>query len=411
MDVVFSRCSGLDVHKTSVVANIRIRHEDGRMEAAKQSFGTTTSELLGLSDWLSKHEVTHVAMESTGVYWKPVYNILHGSFDVWIVNARHLAQVPGRKTDESDAEWIAKLMSHGLLERSFIPPEEQRDLRDLTRYRTRLLQEKSSTANRLHKVLEDANIKLTSVASSIQGVSVRLMLEALIADSQSPEEMAQLAKKRLRNKIPELVEALTGRVRSHHRFMLEELLAQLDHQNQRVEALNQRISELTKPYAHIIVRLDEVTGVGLRTAEIILAEIGPSVENWSSAAKLASWACICPGNHESAGKRKSGKRRKGQRWLVSALVEAAWAASRSKDTYLASQFHRLRARRGAKRAAVAVAHSILIIVYHLLKDPNATFQDLGGDFLLKRNKEQEQRRAVKTLRAIGFVVTLTPIAA
>lgn len=411
MDVVFSRCSGLDVHKTSVVANIRIRHEDGRMEAAKQSFGTTTSELLGLSDWLSKHEVTHVAMESTGVYWKPVYNILHGSFDVWIVNARHLAQVPGRKTDESDAEWIAKLMSHGLLERSFIPPEEQRDLRDLTRYRTRLLQEKSSTANRLHKVLEDANIKLTSVASSIQGVSVRLMLEALIADSQSPEEMAQLAKKRLRNKIPELVEALTGRVRSHHRFMLEELLAQLDHQNQRVEALNQRISELTKPYAHIIVRLDEVTGVGLRTAEIILAEIGPSVENWSSAAKLASWACICPGNHESAGKRKSGKRRKGQRWLVSALVEAAWAASRSKDTYLASQFHRLRARRGAKRAAVAVAHSILIIVYHLLKDPNATFQDLGGDFLLKRNKEQEQRRAVKTLRAIGFDVTLTPIAA
>lgn len=411
MDVVFSRCSGLDVHKTSVVANVRIRHEDGRMEAAKQSFGTTTNELLRLSDWLSKHEVTHVAMESTGVYWKPVYNILHGSFDVWIVNARHLAQVPGRKTDESDAEWIAKLMSHGLLERSFIPPEEQRDLRDLTRYRTRLLQEKSSTANRLHKVLEDANIKLTSVASSIQGVSVRLMLEALIADSQSPEEMAQLAKKRLRNKIPELVEALTGRVRSHHRFMLEELLAQLDHQNQRVEALNQRISELTKPYAHIIVRLDEVTGVGLRTAEIILAEIGPSVENWSSAAKLASWACICPGNHESAGKRKSGKRRKGQRWLVSALVEAAWAASRSKDTYLASQFHRLRARRGAKRAAVAVAHSILIIVYHLLKDPNATFQDLGGDFLLKRNKEQEQRRAVKTLRAIGFDVTLTPIAA
>ncbi len=411
MEVVFSRCSGLDVHKASVVANVRIGHDDGRMEVVKQSFGTMTNELLKLAIWLSEYKVTHVAMESTGVYWKPIYNILHEQFDVWIVNARHLAQVPGRKTDESDAEWIAKLMSHGLLERSFIPPEEQRDLRDLTRYRTRLLQEKSSTANRLHKVLEDANIKLTSVASDIQGVSARLMLEALIADGQSPEEMAQLAQRRLRNKIPQLVEALTGRVRSHHRFMLEELLAQLDNQNQRIEALNQRIVELTMPYAHIIKRLDEVTGIGVRIAETILAEIGPSVANWSSAAKLASWACICPGNHESAGKRKSGKRRKGQRWLVAALIEAAWAASRSKDTYLAFQFHRLRARRGAKRAAVAVAHSILTIVYHLLNDPTDSFRELGGDYLLKRNKEQEQRRALKTLRTLGYDVVLTPVTA
>lgn len=411
MEVVFSRCSGLDVHKTSVMANVRIGQDDGRLEVVKQTFGTTTNELLRLSDWLSKYGVTHVAMESTGVYWKPIYNILHGSFEVWIVNARHLAQVPGRKTDESDAEWIAKLMSHGLLERSFIPPEEQRDLRDLTRYRTRLLQEKSSTANRLHKVLEDANIKLTSVASSIQGVSVRLMLEALIADGQSPQEMAELAQKRLRNKIPQLVEALTGLVRPHHRFMLQELLTQLDSQNERIEALNQQVAKLTQPYARIIQRLDAVPGIGLRTAEIILAEIGPSVANWSSAEKLASWACICPGNHESAGKRKSGQRRKGQRWLVSALVEAAWAASRSKDTYLASQFHRLRARRGAKRAAVAVAHSILTIVYHLLKDPTLSFQELGGDFLLKRNKEQEQRRALKTLRTLGYEVVLTPVTA
>ncbi len=411
MEVVFSRCSGLDVHKASVMANVRIGHDDGRMEVVKQNFGTTTNELLKLAAWLSEHKVTHVAMESTGVYWKPVYNILHEQFDVWIVNARHLAQVPGRKTDESDAEWIAKLMSHGLLERSFIPPEEQRDLRDLTRYRTRLLQEKGSTANRLHKVLEDANIKLTSVASDIQGVSVRLMIEALIADGQSPAEMAQLAQKRLRNKIPQLVEALTGRVRPHHRFMLQELLMQLDSQNQRIEALNQQIAKLTQPYARIIQRLDEVTGIGVRIAETILAEIGPSVENWSSSAKLASWACICPGNHESAGKRKSGKRRKGQRWLVAALIEAAWAASRSKDTYLASQFHRLRARRGAKRAAVAVAHSILTIVYHLLQDPTDSFRDLGGDYLLKRNKEQEQRRALKTLRTLGYDVVLTPVAA
>ena len=410
MEVLFAHCSGLDVHKRTVMACARIQHDDGRIEVSRKQFGTTTKELMALADWLLTLNVTHVAMESTGVYWKPVYNILHPALDVWVVNARHLRQVPGRKTDESDAQWIAKLMSYGLLERSFIPKESQRDLRDLTRYRTRLKQEKSSAANRLHKVLEDANIKLTSVATSIQGVSARLMLDALIADEQSPEEMAQLAQKRMRSKIPQLVEALTGQVRAHHRFMLQELLYQLDSLNQRIEALDQRIAELTRPHAELIPRLDAIPGVGPRTVEIILAEIGSSVESWSSAKKLASWACLCPGNHESAGKRKSGKRRKGQKWLVSALVEAAWAASRTKDTYLASQFHRLRARRGPKRAAMAVAHSILTIVYHLLADPNAEFEDLGGDFLLKRNKEQEQRRAVKTLQTLGFDVALNPAA-
>lgn len=408
MEVVFASCCGLDVHKKSVMANVRIRRKNGRLKVVKESFGTTTKELRQLAAWLSEHGVTHVAMESTGVYWKPVYNILHEQFDVWIVNARHLAQVPGRKTDDNDASWIAKLMSHGLLERSFIPPEEQRDLRDLTRYRTRLSQEKSRSVSRLHKILEDANIKLTSVVSDIQGASARQMLQALIADSHSPEEIAQLAQRRMRTKIPQLVEALTGWVRPHHRFMLQEIVLHIDSLNQRLDSLQMQIVELTLPHSVLINRLDEITGVGLHTAQIILAEIGPTVENWSSAAKLASWACLCPGNHESAGKRKSGKRRKGQKWLVTALVEAAWAASRSKDTYLASQFHRLRARRGAKRAAVAVAHSILIIVYHLLKDPTASFQDLGADFLVKRNKEQEQRRALKTLRTLGYEVVLTP---
>ena len=410
MDVLFERCSGLDVHKRQVMANVRIRHSDGRIEVVKQTFVTTTQGLLALADWLASYGVTHVAMESTGVYWKPVYNILHEAFDVWVVNARHLKQVPGRKTDETDAGWIAKLMSYGLLERSFIPDVEQRDLRDLTRYRTKLLQEKSNAANRLHKVLEDANIKLTSVATDIQGVSARLMIEALIADEQSPEEMAQLAQKRMRSKIPLLVEALSGRVRTHHRFMLQQLLYQLDNLNERIEPINQRIVELTQAHADIIERLDAIPGVGPRTAEIILAEIGPNVDNWASAKKLASWACLSPGNHESAGKRKSGKRRKGQKWLVSALVEAAWAASRSKETYLASQFHRLRARRGPKRAAVAVAHSIVTIVYHLLQNPDRVFEELGGDFLLKRNKEQERRRAVKTLNTLGFDVNLTAIA-
>ncbi|MDA0991759.1 MAG: IS110 family transposase, partial [Verrucomicrobia bacterium] len=352
-----------------------------------------------------------VAMESTGVYWKPIYNILHEQFEVWVVNARHLAQVPGRKTDESDAAWIAKLMSYGLLEASFIPPEGQRDLCDLTRYRTQLLQEKSRTVNRLHKVLEDANIKLTSVATDIQGVSARLMLDALIADAQSPEEMAQLAQRRMRIKIPQLVEALTGRVRSHHRCMLEQLLSHLDHLHQCVEVINQQIASLTREQQRIIERLDAIPGVGIYTAQIILAEIGPSVEKWASASKLASWACLSSGNHESAGKRKSGRRRRGQKWLVTALVEAAHAASHTKNSYLASQFYRLKARRAAKRAAVAVAHSILTIVYHLLKEPDATYQELGGDYFLKQNKEQERRRALKTLRTLGYEVVLTPVTA
>lgn len=408
MEVMFPKCSGLDVHKRMVVACVV--DESGRMEQVRKRFGTTTVELEGLRSWLSSYGITQVAMESTGVYWKPIYNVLHEHFEVWIVNARHLAQVPGRKTDESDAAWSTKLMSYGLLERSFIPDVEQRDLRDLTRYRTRLLQEKSAAVNRLHKVLEDANVKLGSVVTSIQGVSARQMIEALIADEMDPEAMADLAQKRLRAKIPQLVDALTGLVRPHHRFMLQEVLHHLDHLNVRIDALNQQIGVLMAPHADLIARLDAIPGVGRVVAEIILAEIGPSVESWPSAKKLASWACVCPGNNESAGKRKSGRRRKGQKWLVTALVEAAWAASRTKDTYLAAQFHRLKARRGAKRAAIAVAHSILTIVYHLIDKPDAVFEELGGDFFLKRRKEHAQAGALKTLESLGYKVFLAPTA-
>jgi len=400
---MFPHSSGLDVHKRFVVACVCTPAGEYR----KQSFETTTSALRDLVAWLQTMGVTHVAMESTGVYWKPVYNILHPHFEVWVVNARHLAQVPGRKTDESDAQWITRLMRYGLLSPSFIPEEWQRDLRDLTRYRTRLLQEQSRTANRLQQILEDANIKLGSVVSDIQGVSARAMLEALISGEKEASEMAQLAQKRLRQKIPQLVEALSGQVRAHHRYMLQEILEHLDELNRRIANLDAHIRELTAPYASILERLDAIPGVGQRTAEIVLAEIGPQVDKWPTPGHLASWACLCPGNRQSGGKRGSGKRRKGHKWLVSALIEAAWAASRSKNTYLSAQFHRIRARRGGKRAAVAVAHSIVRVIYHLLQDPEAVFVELGGDYFLKKNKEQERRRAVKRLEMLGYQVELT----
>lgn len=411
MEAIYPESSGVDVHQKFVVACVMVPNQVGKVEPVRRRFATTTKGLRELAEWLGSHGIKQVAMESTGVYWKPVYNILRDEFDVWVVNARHLAQVPGRKTDDTDATWITKLMRHGLLQPSFIPDEWQRDLRDMTRYRTRLYQEKSSAVNRLHKILEDANIKLGAVVSDMQGVSARAMLAALIDDNLAPEGMAELALRSLRKKIPQLVEALTGLVRPHHRFMLQEILTHVDELNQRIDSLNRQITQLTTPYAGLIERLDEIVGVGPRTAEIILAEVGPSVDKWPTSGHLASWSCLCPGNNESGGKRRRSKRRKGQKWLVTALVEAAWAASRSKNTYLAAQFHRIRSRRGEKRAAVAVAHSILTIVYHLIANPEARFQDLGGDYFLKKNKGQEERRAVKILNTLGFEVALTPIAA
>ena len=411
LEVMFSHCAGVDVHKKSVTVCVLIPGKKGRVRRIVRSFGTTTKALLEMRAWLLSLGVTHVAMESTGVYWKPVYNILSDELEAWVVNAQHIKQVPGRKTDVKDAEWIATLMRLGLLNNSFIPEESQRDLRDLTRYRTQLTNERSATVNRVQKVLEDGNIKLASVVSDIQGVSARRMLEALIGGQEESEAMAELAKGRLRSKIPELVEALTGQVRGHHRFLLAELLEHLDGLNQRLAQLNERIGQQTAPQAELIERLDAIPGVGKHTAEILLAEIGHTVEQFPSEKHLASWACLCPGNNISANKRRSGKTRKGQKWLRTALTEAAWAASRTKDTYLGAQFHRLRVRRGAKRAAIAVAHSILTIVYHLIKDPNATFNELGGDYFIKRNKGDQQRRAIKTLTALGFAVELTPVAA
>ncbi len=410
LDIMFTHCAGLDVHKKSVTVCVLVPGTKEKVRRLLKTFSTTTKALQEMKGWLLGLGVTHVAMESTGVYWKPVYNILHGEVEVWVVNAQHIKQVPGRKTDVKDAEWIATLMRMGLLNNSFIPDEAQRDLRDLTRYRTQLTNERSAAVNRMQKVLEDANIKLSSVVSDIQGVSARQMLTAMIEGKEDSESLAELAKGRMRNKIPELVEALTGFMRPHHRFMLAELLTHVDGLNRQLAQLNERIEQQTVHQAELIARLDEIPGVGKHTAEILLAEIGDTVEPFPSEKHLASWACLCPGNNISANKRHTGKTRKGQKWLRTALAESAWAASRTKETYLSAQFHRLRARRGAKRAAVAVAHSILHIVYHLMKDPAATFEELGGDYFVKRNKGDQKRRAIKTLTTLGYAVELQPVA-
>lgn len=411
MEVLFPSCAGLDVHKKHVAVCVLQSGPQGQVQKQARQYRTMTAALEQLGAWLTDLGVTHVAMESTGVYWKPVFNVLEDLVEVWVVHPRESKQVPGRKTDVTDAEWIAKLMRHGLMRRSFIPEVAQRDLRDLTRYRTRLTGERSAAVNRLHKLMEDANIKLSAVASDIQGVSANLMLEALIAGETDAHQLADLAKGRLRSKIPELEEALVGHTRPHHRYMWREILLHLDSLNERLAAVNQRIAECTAPHAEIIERLDTIPGVNRYIAEVILAEIGPDVTPFPTAKHLASWACLCPGNNISANKRRSGKTRKGQKWLRAALVQAAWAASRTKNTYLSAQFHRLRARRGPKRAAVAIAHSILVIVYHLLADPEAVFHELGGDYFFKRNEEYVKRRAVRQLEALGLSVQLSPATA
>ncbi len=407
MEVLFKHCAGLDVHKRIIVACVFLSSGEGRQRVTKR-FGATLRDLQAMHAWLRGMGVTHVAMESTGVYWKPVFNVLDGDFEVWIVNARDMKQVPGRKTDVCDAEWICQLMTYGLLKRSFIPDVPQRELRDLTRYRRRLVEERTATSNRLEKILEDSNIKLAAVVSRLQGVSARAMIAALIAGETDAAQIADLAKGSLRGKIPELQAALEGQVRDHHRFMWRELLSQLDEINERIAVVNERIAVCTAPYEALIQRLCTIPGINRVNAEVILAEIGPDVSHFLTAQHLASWACLCPGNNISANKRRSGKTRRGQNWLRPALVQAAWAASHT-ESYLAAQFHRLRARRGDKRAAVAVAHSILIVVYHLLANPEAVYTDLGADYFTKRNAEKEQRRAVRKLETLGYSVTLSPV--
>jgi transposase len=407
MEVVYERCAGLDVHKKSVTA-CRITPTAGRgWQKEKRRFGTMTDELLQLADWLRVGQVKAVAMESTGVYWKPVFNILESEFEVILVNARHIKYVPGRKSDISDAQWLGELLQHGLLKASYIPEQPQRDLRDLLRYRTSLIQERVREVNRVQKVLEDANVKLASVASNVMGVSGRKMLAAIIAGKDDPKALAEMSKGRLRAKIPELERALEGRVRSSHRMLLQLHLEHIDDLSSKIDRLNEEIDQHMRPFdeEEQLRRLDEIPGIGRDVAQIILAELGHDMSRFPSAAHAASWSGLAPGKNESAGKNRSGKITPGNKHLKSALVQAAHAASRTKDNYLSAQFRRLAARRGKKRAAIAVAHSMLVIVYHMLRD-GTEYQDLGGDYFDKRNKDQLQRHLVKRLEGLGLQVSL-----
>ncbi len=407
MEILYARCCGLDVHKRSVVACLVVPGSEGKPAQEVRTFGTMTNDLLALSDWLAAAGCTQVAMESTGVFWKPIYNLLEGTFELLVVNAQHIKAVPGRKTDVRDAEWIADLLRHGLLRASFIPERPQRDLRELTRYRTTLAQDRANEVNRLQKVLEGANIKLSAVATDILGKSGRAMLEALVGGSTDAAALAQLARGRLREKLPQLEQALAGQFNAHHRFLIAQQLAHIDFLEASLERVSAEIAERVRPFEAACERVQTIPGVGRRTAEVLVAEIGTDLTRFPSARHLASWAGLCPGNNESAGKRLSGRTRKGSPWLRTALVEAAQAAARTKDTYLAAQYRRLAARRGAKRAALAVAHTILVLVYALLTRQEA-YHDLGGQYFDERDRQAVERRMVRRLEALGYAVSLQP---
>ena len=404
MEIEHTHCAGLDVHKKTVVAAIIVPDGQAGLRKEVRTFGTMTADLLGLSDWLLSFGVTHVAMESTGEYWKPIYNILEENFEVLLVNARHIKQVPGRKTDVMDAEWIADLLRHGLLRSSFIPPVGQRELRELTRHRTNFVRERATVVNRIQKTLESANIKLASVASNVMGVSGRAMLEAIVTGTANATEMAGLAKGRLREKREQLDKALQGRVKPHHRFVLAELLCQVDSLDESIARFDAEIEKYCHPFEEEVELLDTIPGVAHRIAEVIVSEIGSDMSRFPTADHLAAWAGVAPGNNESAGKRYSGTTRHGDRALTVALVQAAHAAAHSRNTYLSAQYHRLAGRRGKKRAIVAVAHSILVISYHIIqrKEP---YQDLGGDYFDKQRPEATAKRLLKRLQHLGYDIS------
>jgi transposase len=409
METIVERPAALDVHKASVMACARVPGAGGRREEHVAEFASTVQGLLALADWLDAHAVTRVAMEATGVYWKPVWAVLEDRFDCMLVNARHVKQVPGRKTDVLDAQWLCRLLEAGLLRASLVPPKPIRTLRNLTRYRKSNIRDRQREANRLHKIMEDTGIKLDCVATDLLGKSGRAMLDALVSGTTDPNVLADLARGVLRKKLPALREALEGRFDAEHALVVGQILAHIDFLDASIERLSDAIEQQIAPFAAAVELLCTIPGVERRAAEVLIAETGGDMTAFPTAAHLASWAGACPGNNESAGKRRSGRSRQGSKWLRGTLIEAARAAARTRDTYLNAQYRRVRARRGANRASLAVAHSLLVAVWHMLQT-GETYNDPGGDYYTRRDPDRTTRRLVAQLERLGHTVTLTEAA-
>jgi transposase len=405
MELLITRCAGLDVHQATVVATVRVPDEQGGRTSVTETFGTMTADLLALREWLQAYGVTHVALESTGVYWKPVYYVLEDGVTLLLINMQELKRVPGRKTDVKDSEWLAQLLECGLLKASFVPPPPIRELRDLTRYRVQQVRDRAREVNRLCKVLEDAGLKLTTVVTDVMGASGRAMLRALVDGTTDPTVLADLARGKLRQKLPLLQRALLGRFRPHHAFLIEQIFAKIDFLDETLGRLMAEIERRIAPFEPMLVGLDTIPGVDRIGAISIVAETGGDMSRFPSAGHLCSWGAMCPGQNESAGKRRSGKTRKGNRYLRGALIQAALGAAHKKDSALQARYHRVKRHRGHKKAVVAVGHQILEIAYYVMRD-GVTYQEFGADYFDRRHAERAVRRHVSQLEALGFHVTI-----
>lgn len=409
MEVLYARCAGLDVHQKSVVACVRIHGSDGRAQVTTRTFATDTAALEELSSWLAENECSHVVMEATGVYWKPVWHVLEDSFALVLANASFVRNVPGRKSDVSDAAWLANLLAHGLVQSSFVPDRSTQELRDLTRTRKQMVKQRAQHVNRLHKVLEDANLKIGSYVTDITGVTGRAILNALVAGETDAEKLADLRDGRIKTPRAELVKGLRGKVTSHHRFMIRMHLEQIDGADRSVATIDAHIEELTVPLVETVERLATMPGMSTTSARVVLAEIGPDMSRFPTAAHLVSFAGLCPRLDRTAGKPRSTKLRKGSNWLKTVMVNCGWAASRSKNSYARAQFHRLKSRRGAKKAVIAVAASMLTAVYYMLRDA-VPYRDLGGGYFDKRDSTKIANRLRRRLESLGYAVTMQPAA-